>query len=124
MTRRATFTQAELVRAIRAAEAAGKVARWTPGGIVFVDPGDVPHDAPAQGGGGNSCDAAFGTGARRGGLPATVTARQWSAPSRNPAGIGRRGTMSLTAERTRKGTATGNGIGTHSGKRERGDGKD
>jgi len=31
MTRRATFTQAELVRAIRAAEAAGKVARWTPG---------------------------------------------------------------------------------------------
>ena len=67
MTRRATFTQAELVRAIRAAEAAGKVARWTPGGIVFVDPGDVPHDAPAQGGGGNSCDAAFGTGAPRAG---------------------------------------------------------
>ena len=29
MTRRATFTQAELVRAIRAAEAAGKVALQT-----------------------------------------------------------------------------------------------
>ena len=122
MTRRATFTQAELVRAIRAAEAAGKVARWTPGGIVFVDPGDVPHDAPAQGGGGNSCDAAFGTGARRGGLPATVTARQWSAPSRSRAGIGPRARMSLTAARTPMGTVTGSGIGTHREKRGRGDG--
>lgn len=60
MTRRATFTQAELVRAIRAAEAAGKVARWTPVGIVFVDPGDVPQDALLPGTGGNTCDAAFG----------------------------------------------------------------
>jgi len=38
MTRRATFTQAELTRAIRAAEAAGKVALQTPDGIAFVDP--------------------------------------------------------------------------------------
>ena len=38
MTRRATFTQAEIARAIRAAEAAGKVALQTPAGIAFVDP--------------------------------------------------------------------------------------
>lgn len=61
MTRRATFTTAELVRAIRAAETAGKVALQTRAGIAFVDPATVPHDAPAHDGGGNSCDAAFGT---------------------------------------------------------------
>ena len=41
MTRRATFTEAELRRAIRAAEAAGKVAVQTALGIAFVDPGAV-----------------------------------------------------------------------------------
>lgn len=61
MTRRATFTQAEIARAIRAADAAGKVAQWTPAGIAFVDPATIPHDPPADGGGGNTCDAAFGT---------------------------------------------------------------
>lgn len=43
MTRRATFTQAQLTRAIRAAEAAGKVALQTLNGIAFVDPTYIPH---------------------------------------------------------------------------------
>ena len=63
MTRRATFTQAELTRAIRAAEAAGKVALQTPAGIVFVDPGLIPQIGPQSGAaesGGNSCDSLFG----------------------------------------------------------------
>ena len=37
MTARVTFTQAELARAIRAADQAGKVAVLTPAGIVFAD---------------------------------------------------------------------------------------
>lgn len=63
MTRRATFTQAEITRAIRAAEAAGKVAVQTPAGIAFLDPAAVPV-APSQPepAGGNSCDDAYGTG--------------------------------------------------------------
>lgn len=40
MTARATFTQAQLTRAIRAAEAAGKVAIYTAAGIAFVDPAE------------------------------------------------------------------------------------
>jgi hypothetical protein len=48
MTRRATFTQAELTRAIRAASAAGKVALQTAGGIAFVDPGFVPQTAAKE----------------------------------------------------------------------------
>lgn len=47
MGRRATFTQAELERAIRAAEAQGKVALQTPAGIAFVQPLDLPQPAPA-----------------------------------------------------------------------------
>lgn len=47
MTRRATFTQADLARAIRAAEATGKVAVQTPAGIAFLDPAAVPV-APSQ----------------------------------------------------------------------------
>jgi hypothetical protein len=44
MTARATYTQADLARAIRAAEATGKVAVLTPAGIAFVDPGAItPH---------------------------------------------------------------------------------
>lgn len=46
MTARATFTQAELARAIRAADAMGKVALVTRAGIAFVDPGTIPHTAP------------------------------------------------------------------------------
>ena len=48
MTKRATFTQVELVRAIRAAAATGKVAVQTRDGIAFVEPDAIPHDHPDQ----------------------------------------------------------------------------
>lgn len=48
MTRRATFTEAELRRAIRAAEASGKVAVQTPIGIAFVAPGTVAQTEPQE----------------------------------------------------------------------------
>lgn len=61
MTKRATFTQAEIARAIRAAEAVGKVAIWTPAGIAFADPVALPHTTPpTESEGGNSCDDIFG----------------------------------------------------------------
>jgi hypothetical protein len=59
MTRRATLTQAELARAIRAADATGKVALRTPYGIAFVDPAQLAQPAPIESGG-NTCDTAFG----------------------------------------------------------------
>ena len=59
MTRRATHTQAELQRAIRAAQAMGKVAVWTPQGIVFAESDQISLPSPEQGRG-NSCDDAFG----------------------------------------------------------------
>ena len=64
MTRRATFTAAELVRAIRAAAASGKVAVLTPGGIVFADSGAValPSLAPPPEDGPNTCDQVWGAG--------------------------------------------------------------
>lgn len=37
MTRRATFTKADLARAVRVADQLGKVALWTPQGIAFVE---------------------------------------------------------------------------------------
>lgn len=48
MTRRATFTQAELQRAIRAAEGCGKVAVLTVQGIVFAESADVALPSPAD----------------------------------------------------------------------------
>jgi hypothetical protein len=61
VSKRATFTQAELTRAIRAAEAAGKVALQTPAGIAFVDPQHIAQSAPTPTeSGGNSCDGLFG----------------------------------------------------------------
>lgn len=48
MTRRATFTQAELTRAIRAAEACGKVAVFTPQGVIFAESGAVALPSPDQ----------------------------------------------------------------------------
>lgn len=60
MTRRATFTQAELARAIRAAQALGKAALWTPAGIAFVDPEAIPQTATEESEGQNSCDGKFG----------------------------------------------------------------
>lgn len=62
MTKRATFTQAELERAIRAAGKLGKVAGVLPTGmIVFVESGAVslpsPDTGPAEVA---ECDRAFG----------------------------------------------------------------
>lgn len=48
MTTRATFTEAELARAIRAADKLGKIAVQTPMGIAFVDPGAVAQTGPAE----------------------------------------------------------------------------
>ena len=48
MTRRATVTQADLARAIRAADAAGKVVLVTQAGIAFVDPGVIAQTGPQQ----------------------------------------------------------------------------
>lgn len=62
MTRRATFTEAELKRAIRAAEASGKVAVQTPLGIAFVAAALLQQTVPAaESDAGNSCDGKFGT---------------------------------------------------------------
>ncbi len=61
MSSRARFTAAELSRAIRVAEAAGKVAVQTPIGIAFVDPQQVGQVAPDQGEV-NTCDGKFGMG--------------------------------------------------------------
>ena len=60
MTRRATFTAAELARAIKVAQAQGKVAVQTPIGIAFVDPDAVGKVAPAEVEA-NTCDGRFGT---------------------------------------------------------------
>jgi hypothetical protein len=61
MTARATFTQAQIARAIRAAEACGKVALLTPMGIVFAESGSIALPSPnGETAGGNSCDKAFG----------------------------------------------------------------
>ena len=59
MTKRTTFTQAQIERAIRAADATGKVAVQTPVGIAFVDPASLPQHVPTESGE-NSCDKAFG----------------------------------------------------------------
>lgn len=48
MTRRATFSQADLARAVRVADALGKVALWTPQGIALVDPASVSLPSPEQ----------------------------------------------------------------------------
>jgi len=59
MTARATFTQAQITRAIRAAQACGKVAVMTPQGIAFVESDKVAlpsAEQPRR----NSCDEALG----------------------------------------------------------------
>lgn len=60
MGRRATFTQAELERAIRAAEAQGKVALQTPAGIAFVQPLNLPQPAPEESDEVDTCAGKFG----------------------------------------------------------------
>jgi hypothetical protein len=46
MTARATLTQSQIARAIRAADACGKVAFIMPGGIALVDPALVALPSP------------------------------------------------------------------------------
>lgn len=61
MTARVTFTQAQIARAIRAAEACGKVALMTPAGIALVDPAALAlpsAETPRV----NTCDEFFGKG--------------------------------------------------------------
>ncbi len=60
MTRRATFSKADLARAISVADERGKVALWTPQGIAFVESGSVALPSPEPAAEGNSCDKAFG----------------------------------------------------------------
>jgi len=50
MTRRATFTKADLARAVRVADELGKVALWTPEGIAFVESDKVslPSSEPEE----------------------------------------------------------------------------
>ena len=43
MTKRADFTMAQLARAIRVADATGKVAVQTPMGIAYLDPASLPE---------------------------------------------------------------------------------
>lgn len=61
MTRRATFTKADLARAVRVADELGKVALWTPQGILFAEAGSVALPSPEEAAEGNSCDKAFGS---------------------------------------------------------------
>lgn len=60
MTARARFTQAELTRAIAAAERAGKVAVQLPIGIAFVEPSSIAQTLSTESVGENSCDGKFG----------------------------------------------------------------
>jgi hypothetical protein len=63
MTKRATFTQSELARAIRAAQSLGKVALWTPAGIAFVESQELPIALPSGDLGDQAeCDRLFGVG--------------------------------------------------------------
>lgn len=61
MTRRATFTKADLARAVRVADELGKVALWTPQGICFVESAKVALPSPDQAAAEVAeCDRAFG----------------------------------------------------------------
>jgi hypothetical protein len=61
MTARATFTQAEISRAIRAAKGEGMMAVLTPIGVMFVEAGSITlpsaDEGPAEV---KECDKAFG----------------------------------------------------------------
>jgi hypothetical protein len=60
MTKRVTFTQAEMTRALRAADAVGKIALLTHAGIAFLPREDTPklNATPIEGV--NTCDEVFG----------------------------------------------------------------
>lgn len=61
MTTRASLTQAQIARAIRAAKGEGMVAVMTPTGIVFAEPDKVALPSPETGRP-NSCDGIWGAG--------------------------------------------------------------
>lgn len=61
MTRPAALTAAEMARAIKVADATGKVAVLTKGGIIFAEPDKVALPSPETGRP-NSCDGIWGTG--------------------------------------------------------------
>lgn len=63
MTKRATFTQVEIARAIMAAEKVGKIAIQTRDGIAFVDPAHIGQPVPVQSEE-NTCDGKFGVQSR------------------------------------------------------------
>lgn len=60
MTRRATFTQAELVRAIRGAKQEGREVAIIGGVIRIVEPGAFPPLPSPEADAGNTCDEVFG----------------------------------------------------------------
>ena len=55
------LTQSEIARAIKAAEATGKVAVMVKGAIVFAEPGQIALPSPETGRE-NTCDGIWGTG--------------------------------------------------------------
>lgn len=55
------LTLAEIARAIKAADQAGKVAVMVKGGIIFAAPGQIALPSPETGRE-NSCDGIWGTG--------------------------------------------------------------
>lgn len=59
MTRRVTFSKADLARAVRVADELGKVALWTEAGIAFVESDKVALPSPETERR-NSCDEALG----------------------------------------------------------------
>lgn len=61
MTRPASLSQTEIARAIKAAEACGKVAVLTKDGIIFAPPNKVALPSPETGRP-NSCDGIWGAG--------------------------------------------------------------
>ena len=60
MTRRATFTEAELARAIRVADKLGKTAVQTQAGIAFVPPLNLAQDTQPEPDEGDTCAGRFG----------------------------------------------------------------
>ena len=61
MTVRLSLTQAQIARAIKAADQAGKVAVLTKDGIIFAPPDKVALPSPETGRP-NSCDGIWGAG--------------------------------------------------------------
>lgn len=60
MTKRATFTEADLARAIRVADKLGKTAIQTPHGIAFVTGLDLSQTAPVESAEVDTCAGKFG----------------------------------------------------------------